>query len=204
MSFGGRPADCQGIVLDSSKSLRLKSLTTGEAFNGGWEFTANLNGSDNFNPYMNVASLRTNYAKFVYEALMYANLNTGEEYPWLAESYEVNDDNSLVVGFDYGKYSETVSDVDWEQTTMPGFYVGLEHDINDWLTAPITSPTIMATPNAAIIASPERIGMFACSRAVSIIRELPLLSAIVSAFAAALRRNRNRPKRPDAFWSFCT
>jgi len=61
---------------------------------GGWEFTANLNGSDNFNPYMNVASLRTNYAKFVYEALMYANLNTGEEYPWLAESYEVDDDNT--------------------------------------------------------------------------------------------------------------
>jgi peptide/nickel transport system substrate-binding protein len=59
---------------------------------GGWEFTANLNGSDNFNPYMNVASLRTNYAKFVYEALFYTNLNTGEEYPWLAESYEVNDD----------------------------------------------------------------------------------------------------------------
>ena len=59
---------------------------------GGWEFTSNLNGSDNFNPYMNVASLRTNYAKFVYEALMYANLNTGEEYPWLAESYEVDDD----------------------------------------------------------------------------------------------------------------
>lgn len=59
---------------------------------GGWEFTANLNGSDNFNPYMNVASLRTNYAKFVYEALYYANLNTGEEYPWLAESYEVDED----------------------------------------------------------------------------------------------------------------
>jgi len=61
---------------------------------GGWEFTANLNGSDNFNPYMNVSSLRTNYAKFVYEALMYANLNTGEEYPWLAESYEVDDDST--------------------------------------------------------------------------------------------------------------
>jgi peptide/nickel transport system substrate-binding protein len=59
---------------------------------GGWEFTANLAGSDNFNPYMNVASLRTNYAKFVYEALMYNNLNTGEEYPWLAESYEIDDD----------------------------------------------------------------------------------------------------------------
>jgi peptide/nickel transport system substrate-binding protein len=59
---------------------------------GGWEFTANLNASDNFNPYMNVASLRTNYAKFVYEALMYANLNSGEEYPWLAESYEVDED----------------------------------------------------------------------------------------------------------------
>lgn len=61
---------------------------------GGWEFTANLNGSDNFNPYMNIASLRTNYSKFVYEALFYANLNTGEEYPWLAESYEVNADNT--------------------------------------------------------------------------------------------------------------
>jgi peptide/nickel transport system substrate-binding protein len=59
---------------------------------GGWEFTANLNASDNFNPIMNVASLRTNYSKFVYEALFYANLNTGEEYPWLAESYEVDDD----------------------------------------------------------------------------------------------------------------
>ncbi|MBN1875342.1 MAG: ABC transporter substrate-binding protein [Anaerolineae bacterium] len=59
---------------------------------GGWEFTANLNGSDNFNPIMNVASLRTNYAKFVYEALFYNNLNTGEEYPWLAESYDVDDD----------------------------------------------------------------------------------------------------------------
>lgn len=59
---------------------------------GAWEQSANLNASDNFNPMMNVASLRTNYAKFVYEALMYANLNTGEEYPWLAESYTVDED----------------------------------------------------------------------------------------------------------------
>lgn len=59
---------------------------------GGWEFASALQGSDNFNPIMNVASLRTNYAKFIYEALYYTNLNTGEEYPWLAESYEVDDD----------------------------------------------------------------------------------------------------------------
>lgn len=52
----------------------------------------------------------------------------------LGFAYEVNDDNSLIVGFDYGKYSETVSDVDWEETTLPGFYIGLEHDVNDWLT----------------------------------------------------------------------
>ncbi len=59
---------------------------------GAWEQSANLNASDNFNPMMNVASLRTNSAKFVYEALMYDNLNTGEEYPWLAESYTVDED----------------------------------------------------------------------------------------------------------------
>jgi peptide/nickel transport system substrate-binding protein len=59
---------------------------------GAWEFASALVGSDNFNPMMNVASLRTNSAKFVYEALFYNNLNTGEEYPWLAESYTVDDD----------------------------------------------------------------------------------------------------------------
>ena len=59
---------------------------------GGWEFAPALRGSDNFNPIMNVASLRTNYAKFVFEALYYNNLNTGEEYPWLATGYDVDDD----------------------------------------------------------------------------------------------------------------
>jgi peptide/nickel transport system substrate-binding protein len=59
---------------------------------GAWEHRAQLAGTDNFNPIMNVASLRTNYAKWIYEALFYNNLNTGEEYPWLAESYKVDDD----------------------------------------------------------------------------------------------------------------
>ena len=51
-------------------------------------------------------------------------------------AYEVNDDNSLIVGFDYGKYTyvDDDADVDYELTTMPGFYIGLEHDVNDWLT----------------------------------------------------------------------
>ena len=59
---------------------------------GAWEHAAQLAGTDNFNPIMNTASLRTNYSKWVYEALFYNNLNTGEEYPWLAESYEVDED----------------------------------------------------------------------------------------------------------------
>ena len=59
---------------------------------GAWEHAAQLNGTDNFNPIINTASVRTNYAKWVFEALMYNNMNTGEEYPWLAESYELDDD----------------------------------------------------------------------------------------------------------------
>ena len=59
---------------------------------GAWEHQSQLIGTDNFNPLINVASLRTNSAKFIYEALMYNNLNTGEYYPWLAESFELDDD----------------------------------------------------------------------------------------------------------------
>ena len=59
---------------------------------GAWEHAAQLNGTDNFKPIINPASVRTNYAKWVFEALMYYNMNTGEEYPWLAESYELDDD----------------------------------------------------------------------------------------------------------------
>ena len=66
---------------------------------GGWELTGAVGGSDNFNPIMNVGSLRINHAKYVYEALMYTNLNTGEEYPWLAESYEIAEDYAGITLF---------------------------------------------------------------------------------------------------------
>ena len=61
---------------------------------GGWEHASNLADADNFNPYTNLSSLRTNYAKFVYEALMVTNLVTGEEIPWLAEGYQIDADHS--------------------------------------------------------------------------------------------------------------
>ncbi|MDF1514764.1 MAG: ABC transporter substrate-binding protein, partial [Anaerolineae bacterium] len=59
---------------------------------GAWEHAAQLAGTDNFNPIVNIPSLRTNYAKFVYEALMYYNLTSGEYYPWLAEEFTIDDD----------------------------------------------------------------------------------------------------------------
>lgn len=59
---------------------------------GAWEFQSQLVGTDNWNPILNRAAIRTNYGKFVFEPLYYANLNTGEEYPWLAESYELDED----------------------------------------------------------------------------------------------------------------
>ena len=52
----------------------------------------------------------------------------------LGFAYTVNDDNTLILGFDYKKDSVTIADVDTDETTMPGFYVGMEHDVNDWLT----------------------------------------------------------------------
>ena len=36
--------------------------------------------------------MRNNYAKYVFEALHYTNLNAGENIPWLATGYEYNDD----------------------------------------------------------------------------------------------------------------
>ncbi len=59
---------------------------------GAWELASQLNATDNFNPIINAAAIRTNYAKWIFEALMYYNMNTGEEYPWLAESYELDED----------------------------------------------------------------------------------------------------------------
>jgi hypothetical protein len=68
---------------------------------------------------------------------------------------------------------------------------------------PNSRPTMIANPIAPMIASPGLIGISACSRDRSIIRELPRFSAYVSALAAARRMNRNRPNMPDAFSSFC-
>ena len=50
----------------------------------------------------------------------------------LGFAYTVNEDNSLILGFEYDKV--TTADGDIETTSMPGFYVGLEHDVSDWLT----------------------------------------------------------------------
>lgn len=72
-------------------------------------------------------------------AFMYNNASIGDDsYTYmmfgLGFAYTVNEDNTLILGFDYVKNSQTISDVDTDQTVMPGFYVGMEHDLNDWLT----------------------------------------------------------------------
>lgn len=59
---------------------------------GAWELASQLNGTDNFNPIINAASVRTNYAKWIFEALMYYNMNDGTEYPWLATGYDLDSD----------------------------------------------------------------------------------------------------------------
>jgi peptide/nickel transport system substrate-binding protein len=59
---------------------------------GQWGFASSLNGTSSCNPIMSTECTRNNYGQLAFEPLFYQNLNTGTEYPWLAESYEYNDD----------------------------------------------------------------------------------------------------------------
>ncbi len=73
--------------------LAMKSITRDRTvILGAWELASQLVGTDAFNPILSAVPMRTNYAKWVFEALMYYNMTSGEEYPWLAESYELDDD----------------------------------------------------------------------------------------------------------------
>jgi len=57
----------------------------------------------------------------------------------LGFGYTVNDDNTLILGFEYDSWKvynpmTHAFGNDVEYTEMPAFYVGMEHDVNDWLT----------------------------------------------------------------------
>lgn len=57
-----------------------------------WYNAPQISGFDNYNIFMNASALRDSGGnKGVFEQLMYTNLNTGEVYPWIAESYKAND-----------------------------------------------------------------------------------------------------------------
>src|SRR5262245_29125628 len=61
------------------------------------DLTGPLKNADNWNIYQSTnQNLRHMGGKTVYEALMYTNLNTGELIPWQAESFEYNDDYTVV------------------------------------------------------------------------------------------------------------
>lgn len=60
----------------------------------GWSDTGGvMPGYDNWNPLTNAGgALRTNGGNFMFEHLVYRNMNDGTEIPWLAESYKPNAD----------------------------------------------------------------------------------------------------------------
>jgi len=71
---------------------------------------------------------------FGYESATDGDDDANAMFMGLGFAYTVNDDNSLILGFDYMKETENIGDDEFTDTTMPGFYVGLETDVNDWLT----------------------------------------------------------------------
>ena len=60
----------------------------------GWSDTGGvMPGFDNWNPLTNAGgALRTNGGNYMFEHLVYRNMNNGTEIPWLAESYSHNED----------------------------------------------------------------------------------------------------------------
>lgn len=71
---------------------------------------------------------------FMYESASFGDNEASGMAFGLGFAYTVNDDNTLILGFDYMKETATIASVDYEDTVMPGFYLGMEHDVNDWLT----------------------------------------------------------------------
>jgi peptide/nickel transport system substrate-binding protein len=59
----------------------------------GWDFYNQIPSPDNFNPYAGIfLHGRNNLHYTVFESLFYSNHNNNDLIPWLAESYEYNDD----------------------------------------------------------------------------------------------------------------
>jgi peptide/nickel transport system substrate-binding protein len=78
----------QGATVDRSRTLIITPWS---------DTTGPLRNPDNWHIYQSGNSnLRHMGGKTVFEALMYTNLNTGEEIPWQAESYEYNDDYTVI------------------------------------------------------------------------------------------------------------
>ncbi|MCL4854676.1 MAG: hypothetical protein KJZ78_25220, partial [Bryobacteraceae bacterium] len=78
----------QGATVDRSRTLIITPWS---------DTTGPLRNPDNWHIYQSGnQNLRHMGGKTVFEALMYTNLNTGEEIPWQAESYEYNDDYTAI------------------------------------------------------------------------------------------------------------
>ncbi len=84
------PAEDSGVTVCEGEPTREETLVVGP-----WQTYDAIPNPENFNMYKAIGGVnhqREIGLKGLYEALFVSNLNTGEEIPWLAESYEYNAD----------------------------------------------------------------------------------------------------------------
>lgn len=84
------PAEDSGVTVCEGEPTREETLVVGP-----WQTYDAIPNPENFNMYKAIGGVnhqREIGLKGLYEALFISNLNTGEEIPWLAESYKYNAD----------------------------------------------------------------------------------------------------------------
>lgn len=136
MDLDDDPADFEASVYDFGAGV---DYDLGDATNVDFTFMYGKMGDDSDMGFGVRAFYNWKDGVELIPAFMYNSISMGDDSAngmmfGLGFAYTVNEDNSLILGFDYMKTTWTISDVETSWTTMPGFYLGLEHDVNDWLT----------------------------------------------------------------------
>ncbi len=114
----------------------------------GWDFYNQVPSPDNFNPYLGaLLHNRNNLHYTVYESLFYYDYFRGEVIPWIAESYEYNDDYTGVtitlregVTWSDGEAltaDDVVFTIDMLKANAPELQ--LSSAMNDWVTSATAS-----------------------------------------------------------------